>query len=248
LRGYEAGRIAARIELLGHLTIRETISRDNEALVRELAKRAHRPYRAELLNDGLLAVRVGPVSEQQNTGRRSADTNTPESGSSQLLDIFALRHLAEPSRAWYRPAILSFPRPSGSGRSVDRLKNKTVPEVDTRGEQPECVDGNGSQSPRTSRSLRVFIVAPVGIIKSRLERRYVELVPRHLRELAEANDFPTPNRYIPAAEAEPIIYPEDARVYAESEPFYSEPNPNGDGTRKNAVDAGSNDEEAASRV
>src|SRR5438132_409838 len=60
-------------------------------------------------------------------------------------------------------------------------------------------------------------------VKNRLERRYVELVPRHIRELAEANDVPTPNRYVPAAEAEPIRYPEDGKVYIGVELFYADP-------------------------
>jgi hypothetical protein len=58
-------------------------------------------------------------------------------------------------------------------------------------------------------------------LKRRLERRYAEVVPRHVRELAEASGFPTPNRYIPAAEAEPIVYPEDAAAYEDVGPFYA---------------------------
>jgi len=64
--------------------------------------------------------------------------------------------------------------------------------------------------------------------KARLERGYVEAVPRHIRELAQANHVPTPNRYVPTAEAELIFYPEDAAGYEGIDDFYSFPSHDGE--------------------
>jgi hypothetical protein len=61
LRGYEAGRIAARIELLGRLTLRETISRDNLEVVGEMADAAGRRYQAEIIEHDWMVVTIDPL-------------------------------------------------------------------------------------------------------------------------------------------------------------------------------------------
>src|SRR5579864_1271099 len=61
LRGYEAGRIAARIQLLGHVTLRETVRPDNEDLVRELATTAGRRCQTDVLDDDRTVLVIDPV-------------------------------------------------------------------------------------------------------------------------------------------------------------------------------------------
>lgn len=70
LRGYEAGHIAARIELLADVVLRETIDVRSVELVRELATTHGRPFEAQSVDDERVLVEVGSRHSQRYAGNR----------------------------------------------------------------------------------------------------------------------------------------------------------------------------------
>lgn len=61
LRGCEAGFIDAKLQFLGHVTLRELMHRSNEEMLRRMAEAAGRSYSVEIIDDEWMAVVVDPV-------------------------------------------------------------------------------------------------------------------------------------------------------------------------------------------
>lgn len=73
IRGCEVGRLQARIELLGDLTLREMVRRDNQEMLRRMAEAAGRPYRTEAIDSKWIVATIAPAPSGEGSPTNSID-------------------------------------------------------------------------------------------------------------------------------------------------------------------------------